>query len=60
MVQARKKANVVDVLQNKAIMYCNSVRTMFENIRYNCDKLELIVDDNFWSLPKYRELLYTK
>ena len=60
MVLARKKANVVDNLQNKAIMYCNSVRARFEDIRYHCDKLELIVDDKLWTIPKYRELLYTK
>jgi len=60
MVQARKKANVLDSLQNKATMYCNSVRTRFEDIRYNCDKLEIIVEDELWSIPKYRELLYTK
>lgn len=60
MVQARKKANVVESLQNKAIMYCSSVRERFEEIRYHCDKLELLVDDNLWTLPKYREILYTK
>ncbi len=60
MVQARKKANVVDNLQNKAIMYCNSVRARFEDIRYHSDKLELIVEDKLWTIPKYRELLYTK
>ena len=57
MVQARKKANGTDNLQNKATIYCNMVRTRFDDIRYHSDKLELLVDDALWSLVKYREML---
>ena len=60
MVLARKKANKTENLHNKALMYCNSVRDRFNDIRYNCDKLELVVDDNLWAIPKYREILHSR
>ena len=43
-----------------AEQYCNKVKPFFEQIRYHCDKLETMVDDNLWPLTKYRELLFTK
>jgi len=60
MTDERKKANAIDDLEMKASAYCNVVRPLFEDIRYHCDKLELLVDDELWPLTKYRELLFTK
>jgi len=60
MINARKKANKVDDTEKKAFMYCDNVRPYFEEIRYHCDKLELLVDDELWPLTKYRELLFTR
>ena len=60
MTEARKKANSIDDLEKKADMYCNKVKPFFDDIRYHCDKLELLVDDELWPLTKYRELLFTK
>jgi glutamine synthetase len=60
MIQARKKANNTADTHKRASMYCNEVKTHFETIRYHIDKLELIVDDKHWPLPKYRELLFLR
>jgi glutamine synthetase len=60
MIEERKKANVLEEVRDKAIAYCDNVKPYFETIRYNADKLELLVDDNFWQLPKYRELLFLR
>ena len=60
MIEARKKANVIDSAEDKANNYCNKVKPHFETIRYHCDKLELLVDDELWPLTKYRELLFTR
>jgi glutamine synthetase len=60
MVEARKAANNEEDSHKKAILYCDNVKAFFEVIRYNVDKLELIVDDELWPLPKYRELLFLK
>ena len=60
MIQARKKANAVTDLEKKAHLYCEEVRPFFEEIRYHCDKLELLIDDSLWPLAKYRELLFIK
>lgn len=59
MTDERKKANKL-AGQKAAEAYCNKVRPYFEEIRYHCDKLELLVDDNLWPLVKYRELLFTR
>jgi glutamine synthetase len=59
MTEERKKANKLEG-QKAAEAYCNKVRTYFEESRYHCDKLELMVDDNIWPLVKYRELLFTR
>jgi glutamine synthetase len=60
MIDARKKANKIDSAEKRAIMYCDKVKPFFETIRYHCDKLELLVDDELWPLTKYRELLFTR
>lgn len=60
MVEARKKANKIVSEREKAIAYHDTVAPMLEQIRYHIDKLELIVDDRMWTLPKYRELLFIR
>ncbi len=60
MINARKKANKIEDSQKRAIAYCDKIRPYFEEIRYHCDKLELLVDDEIWPLTKYRELLFTR
>lgn len=60
MLEARKKANKIEDAKKRAIAYCDDVRSYFEVIRYHSDKLELIIDDKLWPLPKYRELLFIK
>jgi glutamine synthetase len=60
MTEARKKANVLVDAQKMAETYCASVKPYFEEIRVHCDKLELLVDDEIWTLTKYRELLFTR
>jgi glutamine synthetase len=59
MIEERKKANKKDA-EKRAEAYCNKVKPYFDVIRYHCDKLELLVDDELWPLTKYRELLFTK
>ena len=60
LVDARKKANKIDDEHEKAIAYHDRVEPKLEEIRYQIDKLELIVDDSLWPLPKYRELLFIR
>ena len=60
MTEARKEANLIEHVQQKAIAYKDEVKPYFEKIRYNVDKLEMLVDDELWPLPKYRELLFIK
>lgn len=60
MVNARKVANKIDDPRTKAVAYHDTVETYFEAIRYHIDKLELIVADELWTLPKYRELLFIR
>ncbi|WP_272022803.1 glutamine synthetase III [Olleya namhaensis] len=60
MTEVRKKSNKNENLEKKALAYCNNVKPLFDGIRYHCDKLELLVDDELWPLTKYRELLFTK
>ncbi|MGA1978476.1 MAG: glutamine synthetase III [Bacteroidales bacterium] len=59
MVEERKKANVIEDSFKKALAYEKKVKPYLEEIRYHIDKLELIVDNEMWPLPKYRELLFT-
>jgi len=60
MVEARKVANVVEEGKERAIAYDKTVRPYLEDIRTHIDQLELIVEDELWPLPKYRELLFTR
>jgi glutamine synthetase len=60
MIEARRQANVLTDAQIMAEAYCDKVKPYFEIIREHCDKLELLVDDEIWTLTKYRELLFTK
>jgi glutamine synthetase len=59
MVEERKKANVIEDSFKKALAYEKKVKPYLEEIRTHIDKLELIVDNEIWPLPKYRELLFT-
>jgi glutamine synthetase len=59
MTDERRKANLLHG-QKAADAYCNKVKPYFDEIRYHCDKLELMVDDELWPLTKYRELLFTR
>ena len=58
MVERRKVANRITVEREKAIAYHDTIAPMLEEIRNHVDKLELIVDNELWTLPKYRELLF--
>lgn len=61
MINARKKANDLKDNREKAIAYCEKVKeTHFDTIRYHADKLELMIEDELWPLPKYRELLFLR
>ena len=60
MVEARKVANKIMDEREKAVAYHDTISPMLEQIRYHIDKLELIVDDQMWTLPKYRELLFIR
>lgn len=61
MIEERKKANEIAHSREKAIAYCdNVVSRYFATIRYHVDKLELLIDDNYWLLPKYREMLFLR
>lgn len=60
MTEARKKANALTSADKMAAAYCDKVKPYFDVIREHCDKLELLVDDEIWTLTKYRELLFTK
>ncbi len=60
MIAARKKANELTNSRDKAIAYCDKIKIYFDDIRYHADKLELLIDDKLWELPKYRELLFMR
>jgi len=60
MLEARKKANDTADMHKRALKYCHDVKPYFDKIRYHADKLELVVDDKLWPLPKYRELLFMR
>jgi glutamine synthetase len=60
MVEARKVANRIEAEREKAVAYADTVFPFFDEIRYHIDKLELIVDNEMWTLPKYRELLFIR
>lgn len=61
MIDARKKANNLTDTREKAVAYCADVKEkFFDKLRYHVDKLELLVDDKEWYLPKYRELVFLR
>ncbi len=60
LVNARKIANKIDNVRQRAIAYHDTVEPKMERIRYQIDKLELIISDECWTLPKYRELLFIR
>ena len=60
LIEARRVANRIESEREKAIAYHDTVAPMIESIRYHIDELELIVDDEMWPLPKYRELLFIR
>lgn len=60
MIEERKIANKIEDARDRAIAYCDKIKSKFDKIRYHIDKLELIVDNNLWPMPKYRELLFLK
>ncbi|HIU39509.1 MAG TPA: hypothetical protein IAD18_07585 [Candidatus Limisoma intestinavium] len=60
MVDARKVANKIVNEREKAIRYHDTVKPCMDVIRYHIDKLELMVDNEMWPLPKYRELLFIR
>ena len=60
MVAERKQANSIEDIREKAIAYDEKVRAFFAPIRYHVDKLEQLIDDSMWPLPKFRELLFIK
>ena len=60
MTEARKKANRIEDMRAKAIAYHDTVASLFDPIREHIDKLEEVVDDRLWPLPKYRELLFLR
>ncbi|GIV29266.1 MAG: glutamine synthetase [Bacteroidia bacterium] len=57
MTEDRKKANAIEDVEKRAFAYCEKIKPYFETIRYHADKLELIVADEYWPLPKYAEML---
>ena len=60
MVDARKIANRIECQRERAIAYHDTVAPYLEDIRYDIDKLEMVIDDEIWPLPKYRELLFIR
>jgi glutamine synthetase len=60
MVEERKKANRIDDSYKKALAYETRIKPYLDEIRVHIDKLELIVDNEMWPLPKYREILFTR
>jgi glutamine synthetase len=61
MIQARKKANAIANTRERAIAYSETIKNeFFDKIRYHVDKLELLVADSYWQLPKYREMLFLR
>ena len=60
MLEQRKLANKMEDTEHKAFAYCDNVKSNFDEIRYHADKLELLVDDELWPMPKFREMLFTR
>jgi glutamine synthetase len=60
MLVDRKDANKIEDMEKKARVYCDKVKVHFDEIRYHADKLEILIDDEVWPLPKFREMLWTR
>lgn len=60
MLDMRKKANKIEDPFKKAVAYCDTVKVHFDQIAYHVNKLEILIDDSLWPMPKLRELLFTK
>ena len=60
MIEERKKVNKLTNAEKKALRYCNNVKPYLDLIRYDCDKLEMLIDDELWPLVKYREMLFIR
>ena len=60
MIEMRKKANLIEHAHERSKFYCDNVKPFFDTIRYHVDKLEILIDDEMWPLPKYRELLFIR
>lgn len=60
MVNERRKANKISDVEEKAFAYCDNVKPFFDKIKYHSDKIELLIDDELWPIPKLREVLYAK
>jgi glutamine synthetase len=58
LVEARKKANRIEAIAERAKVYSHEVKDMMEKVRMSADNLEMLIDDEMWPLPKYRELLF--
>ena len=58
LVEARKKANRIDNVAQRAKMYSREVKDMMQKVRESADNLEMLIDNEMWPLPKYRELLF--
>lgn len=58
LVEARKKANRIEDIAERAKVYSHEVKDMMEKVRLSADNLEMLIDDEMWPLPKYRELLF--
>ena len=57
-MEARKRANRIEDIAERAKVYSHEVKDLMDKVRYSADHLEMIVDDEMWPLPKYRELLF--
>jgi glutamine synthetase len=60
MTAERKAANQIESARERSLAYCDKVKPYFDSIRYEVDKLELLIDNEMWPLPKYREMLYIR
>ena len=58
LVEARKKANKIEDMAKRAKLYSTEVMAMMKKVRYSADHLEMLIDDELWPMPKYRELLF--
>ncbi len=60
MINERKNANALEEIAEMANAYCFKIKPLMDSVRYHIDKLEILVDDEMWTLPKYREMLFVK